>query len=287
MKYFIECYDLFKIYENDFNFQKTPALRGVDLKVKANLLTAIAGPSGSGKTTLFNLLGGMETPSAGYIRVGNYVLTNSKSKKLNTFRKKIVSYIFQNPRRNLIWNLSIYRNIQITMKIAGLGLEEQKKRAKELAELVGLKHRLNHNCSKLSGGELQRASVAASLSKNPKLILADEPTGELDSENTEKIANLFNKIKENLDITFLIATHDHRLSNRCDSVYNINDGRIISVEERKIGQNSEYFTCVDRFGCIRLPESFLKQLKTFDKIKIVQSNHNGPFQIINPGDSSE
>ncbi|MHA2294425.1 MAG: ABC transporter ATP-binding protein [Candidatus Hodarchaeales archaeon] len=288
MEYFVECNDVIKIYEGEFTQLKVAALRGIDLEIKKNTLTALSGPSGSGKSTLFNLLGGMESPSAGRIRVGNKQLTSLSDRELMYYRKNFVSYIFQDPRKNLIWNLSVQKNIQIPMKISGKTLEIQNKKVKELAKTVGISHRLKHNPSKLSGGEAQRASIASALAKNPKLVLADEPTGELDSKNAQGIALLFKDIKDHHDATSLIATHDMRLSKNCDSVVFIRDGRVVGIEEnRRIGRR-EYYTFIDRFGQVRLPDRFLSNLQIKNRVKIKQKDENGNFlEIIDVGDLSE
>ena len=174
------------------------------------------------------------------------------------------------------------------MKIRGMTLEVQKKRIKELSHIVGVSHRLSHNPSKISGGEAQRASLAVALAKNPKLILADEPTGELDSKNALKIGLLFQELKDCQDTTILVATHDNRIAKMCNSIYYIRDGRITGIEDVTANNTGEYYVYVDKFGHIRLPDNFINILTSKSRVVVKQKTKNvNIIEVINVGDLSE
>jgi len=259
MMAFIECKDVIKLYEGLNSEVQVAALRGIELLANEGELLAIIGPSGSGKSTLIKVLGGLDQPSSGEIVVGEDNITNMTKKQLTCYRLERVGFLYQFPRQNLIWNLSILKNVLIPMKLAGnLTNSEKKKRAKQLLEEVGLKERMKHRPFQLSGGEAQRAGIAIALANDPDILLADEPTGELDSVTTFKIMDYFQQLNHTFGKTFIVVTHDHRFTNMTDKALRIRDGRIIGVQaspgpEISPGEREELIF-VDDHGNIRIPD---------------------------------
>ena len=256
---FLECKDVIKLYEGLNSEVQVAALRGIELLANKGELLAIIGPSGSGKSTLIKVLGGLEQPSSGEIVVGEDNITNMTKKQLTRYRQERVGFLYQFPRQNLMWNLSILKNVIIPMKLAGnLTNSEKKKRAKQLLEEVGLKKRMKHTPSQLSGGEAQRAGIAIALANDPDILLADEPTGELDSVTTFKIMDYFQQLNLTFGKTFIVVTHDHRFSNMTDKVLRIRDGRIIGIQRLLAPETSngerEELIFVDDHGNIRIPD---------------------------------
>ncbi|MHA2244319.1 MAG: ABC transporter ATP-binding protein [Candidatus Hodarchaeales archaeon] len=256
---FIECKDVIKLYKGLNSEVQVAALRGIELLANKGELLAIIGSSGSGKSTLIKILGGLEQPSSGEIFVGDYDITNMTKKQLTRYRQEKVGFLYQFPRQNLMWNLPILKNVIIPMKIAGnLTNSEKKKRAKQLLEEVGLKERVKHKPSQLSGGEAQRAGIAVALANDPDIILADEPTGELDSVTTYKIMDYFQRLNLTLGKTFIVVTHDHRFADMTDTVLRIRDGRIIGVQRFLDPETSnggrEELIFVDDHGNLRIPD---------------------------------
>ncbi|MGQ4893836.1 MAG: ABC transporter ATP-binding protein [Candidatus Njordarchaeia archaeon] len=219
----IVCKDLVKIYKT--GKIEVVALRDLNLKVNSGEFRAIVGPSGSGKTTLLNLIGGLDSPSAGKIIVNDVDITKLSPKQLIEYRRKSVGFVFQ--FFNLIPTLTAYENIELPMIFIGTPKEERKKRVKELLTLVGLSNRADHKPHELSGGEQQRVAIAAALANDPPLILADEPTGELDSATGRQIVELFKHLDKELGKTLIIVTHDLRIAMAADKISRIEDGRIV------------------------------------------------------------
>jgi len=190
-------------------------------------LRAIVGPSGSRKTTLINLIGGIDRPSAGKIIVDGINIGLLPEKQLMEYRRKHVGIVFQ--FFNLIPVLTALENVELPMVLAGVPREKRRKRAIELLRLVGLKERMNHRPDQLSGGEQQRVAIAAALANDPPLILADEPTGELDTATSRQIAELFKQLNKELGKTVIIVTHDVAIASLADRISRIEDGKIIST----------------------------------------------------------
>lgn len=255
---------------------QVPALRGIELSVEQGEISAIIGPSGAGKSTLINLIGGIDQPSSGNIIVGDQVINKMKRKELVDYRRYQVGFLYQLPQRNLIWNLSAYENVIFPMKMASRwGLQQQKQRSLELLKQVGLEQRVQHKPHELSGGEAQRVGIAVALANDPKIILADEPTGELDSVTTFKIIDYFQEINKELGTTFVVVTHDHRFANMTKKAVNILDGQIIGMHraidpEKSISKREELFY-IDDHGNIRLPEDLRRKagLKKHIKLEII------------------
>jgi ABC-type lipoprotein export system ATPase subunit len=272
---FLECKDVIKLYTERKNKLHIPALRGIELNVNEGELISIVGPSGSGKTTLLNVIGGIDRPSTGDIIVGDELITQMSNQELTFYRRHKVGFLYQLPERNLVWNLTAMKNVMLPMKLAGiLSHEQQKHRARELLTDVGLNHRLNHTPSQLSGGEAQRTGIAVALANDPIIVLADEPTGELDSITTFKIIDYFKLLNKQYGKTFVVVTHDDRFAKKTDRAIRILDGKIIglhrAVNSHTQSSEREEVFFVDDQGTLHLPASVLRQsgIKNHVKIKI-------------------
>lgn len=203
------------------------SLNGVDLNIKEGEFVSIIGPSGSGKSTLLNMIGSLDIADEGKINVAGYNLMNSKNKKLNHFRSNKIGFIFQ--LHNLIPNLSVVENIEIPLFTTGLSNRERRDRACHLLNLVDLADKAYLKPTKLSGGERQRVAIARSLANKPSIILADEPTGSLDSKNSKKIMNLLINLHKKSNVTLIIVTHDLEVAKLADRSFEVLDGKIINI----------------------------------------------------------
>jgi putative ABC transport system ATP-binding protein len=200
------------------------ALRGLTLEVEKGELVSIIGSSGSGKTTLLNIIGGLDTATAGKVRVGEIDVTSLSIPQLVDYRRRVVGHVFQTI--NLVPTLSAAENVGLAMIALGRSRGERKKRVAELLETVGLTNRASHRPEELSGGEQQRVALAAALANNPELILADEPTGELDTMNSEIVVDYLKKVNEELGKTIIMVTHDPTVARSSNRILRIEDGVI-------------------------------------------------------------
>jgi putative ABC transport system ATP-binding protein len=200
------------------------ALRGVNLKVKRSDFLAILGPSGSGKSTLLNLIGALDKPTSGKLSIDGIDVSTLNDNQLADLRLRI-GFVFQ--FFNLIPRFTAKYNVELSMSIVGRNRTEREKRAEELLETVGLKDRMNHKPAELSGGQQQRVAIARALANEPRFLLMDEPTGNIDSKTAEEIMNLVKKINEK-GVTIIMVTHDQRLANEAKRTVQIIDGVITS-----------------------------------------------------------
>jgi len=200
------------------------ALRGVNLKVEESEFLAVLGPSGSGKSTLLNLIGALDKPTEGTVLIDGVDISKLNDNQLADVRRRI-GFIFQ--FFNLIPRLTARQNVELPMAIAGLGREERRKRAEELLETVGLKERMNHKPTELSGGEQQRVAIARALANNPSFLLMDEPTGNIDSKNAMEIIQLIKELNDSKGVTVIMVTHDQRLANEAKRTVKMLDGLIV------------------------------------------------------------
>jgi putative ABC transport system ATP-binding protein len=200
------------------------ALRGLNANIKAGELIAIIGPSGSGKTTLLNIVGGLDRATAGSVQVGEKYVTALSTSDLVDFRRKIVGHIFQN--LNLIPTLTAEENIEFSMVASGVPRGKRKNRVKELLETVGLTDRAHHKPEELSGGEQQRIAIAAALANDAPVLLADEPTGELDTVTAKCVVDYLVKVNRDLGKTIIMVTHDPRVARAAHRILRIEDGII-------------------------------------------------------------
>ena len=221
---FIQCENLVKIYKvADI---EVFALQGLDLIVQQGECTAIIGASGSGKSTLMNILGGLDRPSAGKALVNGRDLLRLTNAQLDTYRRDTVGFVWQQVSRNLLPYMTAEENVQMPMLLSGA--KARRNRARELLARVGLDQRRSHKLSQLSGGEQQRTAIAVGLANQPRMLLADEPTGELDTQTSRQIFALFRELAERDRITVLIVSHDANISNEVNRVVAIRDGKTSS-----------------------------------------------------------
>ena len=200
------------------------ALKEVDLSIVQGEMVVVIGPSGSGKSTLLQMMGALDVPTSGGVRINFHELSKMNAKELTQFRSQTVGFVFQ--KFNLIPNLSALENVSIAMESTKMNRQDRRSRAAELLKEVGLDKRMSHLPGQLSGGEQQRVSIARSLANHPKIIYADEPTGSLDSKTSKTIIQLFDKIRKDFDTTIIIVTHNPSIAKHCDRTVKIKDGRI-------------------------------------------------------------
>ena len=272
---YITCSGLYKIYKAAG--LEVVALRGLELTVYDGEIIAIVGASGSGKSTLLNILAGYDSPSAGTARVGEYDLLNMTNKEVVNYRRHEVGFIWQETSRNLFPYLTSAENVELPMVLTGVSQNVRTERAIELLELVGLGHRIGHKPEQLSGGEQQRVAIAVSLANKPPLLLADEPTGELDDLTGHEILDLFNEVNQQLGTTIVIVTHDPAIATSVGRALTIRDGktstettRTISFQRRVGGSASETeeFLIVDSTGAIQIPREMLDQLDINRRVRV-------------------
>jgi ABC-type lipoprotein export system ATPase subunit len=283
----IICDNLVKIYK--MADLEIVALQGLDLVVEEGELMALVGPSGSGKSTLMNILGGLDRPSAGRVIVDGRDLLKLSESRLNKYRREEVGFVWQQPSRNLIPYLSAEENVTLPMIITGVGARERKRRSHELLNAVGLGHRKRHRLAEMSGGEQQRVAIAVSLSNYPRLLLADEPTGEVDSKMAQEILGALRNLNRELGVTILIVTHDPRIASEVDRVIAIRDGRTSTETTRQVlaplvdGENGENGELVDELehevlyeelvvldaaGRLQVPRDYLEEMRIGDRARV-------------------
>ncbi|RKX94950.1 MAG: hypothetical protein DRP55_10645 [Spirochaetes bacterium] len=205
-----------------------PALRGVNLKIKRGEFAVIMGPSGSGKSTLLNLIGGLQKPTGGRVLINGIDLSTLNENQLAIFRRKNVGFVFQ--AYNLIPTLTAIENVELPMIFYNIPPNERKRRAEKLLHSLGLGDRLHHRPSELSGGEQQRVSIARALANNPEIILADEPTGNLDTKTGRRIMEEIVKVNRDFGKTIVMVTHDPEVAHFGDRIIHIRDGKIENIE---------------------------------------------------------
>ena len=219
--------DLNKIFK--IGSTEIRAIRGLNLTVEEGEMIALVGPSGSGKTTLLNIIGGLDKASAGSVNVLGMEITSYEPEDLVEYRRKTVGHIFQT--LNLIPTLTAAENVELPMVALGASKDDKANRVKELIEVVGLGDRMNHKPVELSGGEQQRVAIAAALANDPTMILADEPTGELDTATAKIIVDYLREVNEELGKTIIMVTHDPTAARAADRILNIRDGVIYTDVE--------------------------------------------------------
>ncbi|MFA5895957.1 MAG: ABC transporter ATP-binding protein [Thermoplasmata archaeon] len=220
--------DLIKVYRTGKS--EVIALRGLDMDVGDGELVAVQGPSGCGKTTLLNLVGGIDRPTAGRIEVAGTNIVDLNDAQLVKYRRNQVGFVFQ--FFNLVPTLTAEENIQLPMRLAAKSGSERETRTKELLKLIGLEKRSTHRPDELSGGEQQRIAIATALANDPPLVLADEPTGELDTNTGREILELFRQLNQDLKKTIVVVTHDQRVASIAHRILEIVDGKIVGEVPR-------------------------------------------------------
>lgn len=225
VKPLIEMKEIIKSYNIGLE-SEIEILHGINLKIYEGEFVAIVGESGSGKSTLMNIIGVLDKQTKGEYYLDGIDIKNANEAEMNVIRNKKIGFVFQN--FNLIGRTSALRNVELPMLYAGVPAEQRTKRAKELLSKVGMESRMNHMPNELSGGQKQRVAIARSLVNNPAIILADEPTGALDSETSTMVMNIFNDLNKNQGKTIIIITHSKEIAEQCPRIVTIKDGKIIN-----------------------------------------------------------
>ena len=274
----ILCTDIFKIFK--VADLEVVALRGLDLSIDEGEVVAVVGASGSGKTTFLNILAGYDKPSAGTIEVNGKDLIQFSEKEAERYRRSDIGFVWQQTSRNLFPYLTALENVQLPMKLNNLGSGETiRKKASKLLDLVGLKEKVHQTPENLSGGEQQRTAIAVGLANQPSILLADEPTGELDDQTASDILDLFGEINSELGTTIIIVTHDPQIAYKVRRVVLIQDGKTSKEIARTDGyhritgeassnQQLEEFTLIDTNGRLQIPVDMLEDLEITDKAKL-------------------
>lgn len=225
VKPLIEMKEIIKAYNIGLE-SEIEILHGIDLKIYEGEFVAIVGESGSGKSTLMNIIGVLDKQTKGEYYLDGIDIKNANEAEMNVIRNKKIGFVFQN--FNLIGRTSALRNVELPMLYAGVPAEQRTKRAKELLSKVGMESRMNHMPNELSGGQKQRVAIARSLVNNPSIILADEPTGALDSETSAMVMDIFNDLNKNQGKTIILITHSKEIAEQCPRIVTIKDGEIIN-----------------------------------------------------------
>ena len=225
VKPLIEMKEIIKAYNIGLE-SEIEILHGIDLKIYEGEFVAVVGESGSGKSTLMNIIGVLDKQTEGEYYLDGIDIKNANEEEMNVIRNKKIGFVFQN--FNLIGRTSALKNVELPMLYAGVPAEERTKRAKELLSKVGMASRANHMPNELSGGQKQRVAIARSLVNNPSIILADEPTGALDSETSAMVMDIFNDLNKNQGKTIILITHSKEIAEQCPRIVTIKDGEIIN-----------------------------------------------------------
>lgn len=207
------------------------AIRGIDLEIQRGGFIVLLGPSGGGKTTLLNLIGGIDRPTMGSILINDFRLDTASEEQLTKFRRDHIGFVFQ--FYNLIASINAVENVALPLLAKGIPAKRARENAVHILNLMGLKNRLDHLPGELSGGEQQRVAIARSLISEPELVVADEPTGDLDSSTANEIIELMHQMNKLMGVTFIVATHNTDLIDGADEVYELNDGRLSRSEDVK------------------------------------------------------
>jgi len=307
----IVCDNLVKIFK--IADLEVVALQGLDLVVQDGEMLGIVGASGSGKSTLLNILGGLDRPSAGGIWAYGEDLLKFNANDLDRYRRTMVGFVWQQSARNLIPYLTAIENIEIPISLAGHSTKLNRQKAEELLNEVGLADRRDHRLSQLSGGEQQRIAIAVALANDPKLLLADEPTGEVDEETSKTIYQIFQRLNKERGQTILIVSHDPGIARQVDRVVAIRDGKttsetirsssrreskeqsdrdhqIMGLEEPEVEENFVELTVLDSAGRLQIPKEYLEHFGIHKRVQL-ELREDGitilPIQETDKGISAE
>ncbi|MBM4426960.1 MAG: ABC transporter ATP-binding protein [Chloroflexi bacterium] len=263
----IQCENLVKIYQ--LNQQggeavEVQALQGLDVSVREGEMIGVVGASGSGKSTLLNVLGGLDRPTGGRAHVGKQNLGSLSERALDEYRRDKVGFIWQHGARNLIPYLTAAENVELPLTLSGQVGASTRARALELLELVKLQERMGHKLEELSGGEQQRVAIAIALANSPMLLLADEPTGELDSSTAQTIYDLLRDLNKRLGLTMVIVSHDPGIAKHVDRVVAVRDGKLASetVRVQKADSDEHHLVemaVLDSAGRLQIPREYLEE----------------------------
>lgn len=276
----IHCQSLVRIFTT--STIEVVALQGLDLDVEPGEMITVVGASGSGKSTLLNVLGGLDEPTAGRAVVGGHDLMRMTVTERDRYRLSTVGFVWQQTARNLQPYLDARRNVEFPLALAGSCRRSRRARADELLDLVGMLDRASHRPDELSGGEQQRVAIAVALANGPRLLLADEPTGELDRSTAMEVMAVLKDVNEHLGVTQVIVTHDPLVSQQVRRTVIIRDGRISSEVLRDGagldagGVTAREYAVLDAAGRLQLPQSTLDALDLRRRVRLVErSDHVG------------
>jgi ABC-type lipoprotein export system ATPase subunit/bifunctional DNA-binding transcriptional regulator/antitoxin component of YhaV-PrlF toxin-antitoxin module len=272
----IVCENLVKIYrlnQESGGSVEVQALQGMDITVAEGEMLGIVGASGSGKSTLLNVLGGLDRPTGGRALIGKQDLGQLSSTALDQFRRKTVGFVWQQGARNLIPYLTALENIELPLTLSGQVGKTSRAYALELLELVDLTERKEHRLEELSGGEQQRVAIAIALANRPRLLLADEPTGELDTATAQTIYDLLRRLNKQLGLTMVIVSHDPGIARHVDRVVAVRDGKLASETLRVQKTDSDEhhlveFAVVDAAGRLQIPREYLEQFHIRRRVQV-------------------
>jgi len=293
-RYIIQCDNLVKIYKTKDS--EVLALQGLDMTIEPGELMAIVGKSGSGKSTFLNMIGGLDRPSAGRLFVDGKDLFKMNGKSLIEYKKRTVGFVWQNNARNLFPYLNSIQNIQVPMIFTSE--KKRRERAQMLIEMVGMAHKKYNRLGELSGGEQQRIAIAIALANNPKILLADEPTGSVDKKTADYILDVFRELNKTLKTTIVIVTHDMNLAKKVNRVVSIQDGKISSEMHAKsdylkrmeslntFDDVHDEFTILDRAGRLQIPRDLLEKMGVNDN-RVRLEYVNNTIVIKPAGDSQK
>ncbi|SDN23159.1 ABC-type lipoprotein export system, ATPase component [Paenibacillus sp. yr247] len=288
----IHCENLVKIYK--MADIEVVALQGLDLHIEEGELMAIIGNSGSGKSTLLNMLGGLDRPSAGNLHVDGKDLLKFKESDLVKYKRETVGFVWQNNARNLIPYLTALENVELPILLQG---RRKRYRALDLLDAVGLSHRKNNKLNELSGGEQQRVAIAIALANQPKLLLADEPTGSVDTKMAIQILDLFRELNRTFGLTVVIVTHDPLLAKKVDRVVAIRDGKtsseilrrksyqeeLLELEQGIVAEEEDShveYAVVDKAGRLQIPANFLESIGASSTHKVRVAMEDGRIVLL-------
>jgi ABC-type lipoprotein export system ATPase subunit len=287
----IVCDNVVRIYQVE-NIE-VQALQGLDLLVRAGEMIAIVGASGSGKSTLLNVLSGLDVPTAGRATVAGWDLQRMSAADRLAYRRSVVGFVWQQTARNLLPYLSAAENVALPLAFAGVRARERSRRAAELLEALGLGAKAARRPGELSGGEQQRVAIAVALAGRPKVLFADEPTGELDSATGEEVFAALRSANTDLGTTVVIVTHDAEVSSQVQRTVAIRDGRTSSEVIRRTEVNehgtaeviAQEYAVLDRAGRMQLPADFRRTLGLHDRVRLeLEADHVGVWPDSTDGD---
>lgn len=277
----IICENLVKIYRLNHDLLgksgggsvEVQALQGMDVIVAEAEMLGIVGASGSGKSTLLNVLGGLDRPTGGRALVAGQDLGQLSPRALDQYRRQTVGFVWQQAARNLIPYLTAFENIELPLTLSGKVGRQARERALELLELVGLRERMDHRLEELSGGEQQRVAIAIALANRPKLLLADEPTGELDTATAQTVYDLLRSLNRQLGLTIVIVSHDPGIARHVDRVVAVRDGKLASETLRVQKADGEEhhlveLAVVDAAGRLQIPREYLEQFNIRRRVQV-------------------
>jgi ABC-type lipoprotein export system ATPase subunit len=278
----VVCDNLVRIYSADGI--EVVALQGLDLLVERGELIAVVGPSGSGKSTLLNILSGLDTPTAGLVRVGGQDLLGMSARDRLRYRRRVVGFVWQQTARSLLPYLTAAENVALPLSLAGAPRRERTGRADELLDLLSVAHCRDRRPEEMSGGEQQRVAIAVAVANSPEVLLADEPTGELDTATADEVFAALRWVNESLGVTVVVVTHDAQVTRQVQRTVAIRDGRTSAevlqrTERDEHGRESvvaEEYAVLDRVGRLQLPQDFIGALELERRVRLaLEPDHIG------------